>query len=76
MVSSILPKNERWDNFQYKKLSQRSFFGRIEDTIICFRYCLTFSHISLSSGMREGQIELKTHFVAATYQYNVHYWQQ
>ena len=35
MVSSILPKNERWDNFQYIKLSQRSFFGRIEDTINC-----------------------------------------
>ena len=42
MVSSIVPKNERWDNFMYWKLSQRSFFGRIEDTIICFRDCLTF----------------------------------
>ena len=40
MVSSILPMNER---FQYIKLSQRSFFGRIEDTIICFRDLLTFS---------------------------------
>ena len=29
MVSSILPKNECWDNFQYIKLSQRTFFGRI-----------------------------------------------
>ena len=26
MVSSILPKNECWDNFMYWKLSQRSFF--------------------------------------------------
>ena len=43
MLSSILPKNERWDNFMYRKLSQRSFFGRIEDTIICFRDCLAFS---------------------------------
>ena len=44
MASSILPKNERWDNFQYIKLSQRSFFGRIEDTINCFRDLLTFRH--------------------------------
>ena len=43
IVSSILPKNERWDNFQYIKLSQRSFFGRIQDAIICFRDLLTFS---------------------------------
>ena len=42
MVSSILPKNERWDNFQYIKLSQHSFLGRIEDTINCFRDLLTF----------------------------------
>ena len=42
MVSSILPKNERWDNFMYCKLSQRSFFGRIEDTINFFRDLLTF----------------------------------
>ena len=42
MVSSILPKNKRWDDFVYWKLSQRSFFGRIEDTIICFRDCQTF----------------------------------
>ena len=39
----ISPKNERWDNFQYMKLSQRSFFGRIEDTRICYLDCLTFS---------------------------------
>ena len=45
MVSSILPKNERWDNFMYWKLSQGSFFGRIKDTIICFRDCLNFSNL-------------------------------
>ena len=37
----------QWKRFQLKlcfywKLSQHSFFGRIEDTIICFRDCLTF----------------------------------
>ena len=46
MVSSILPKNERWDNFQYIKLPQRSFFGRIEDTINCFPDLLTFRNSS------------------------------
>ena len=45
IVSSILPKNERWYTFMYWKLSQRSFFGRIEGTIICFRDCLTFTII-------------------------------
>ena len=43
MVSSILPKNERWDKFQYMKSSQYSLFGRIEDTKNCFQYLLTFS---------------------------------
>ena len=43
MVSSILPKNEHWDNFMNWKLSQCSFFGRIEDTINCFRDLLTFN---------------------------------
>ena len=44
MVSSILQKNpERWDDFMYWKLSQRSFFGRIKDTIICFWDCLTLN---------------------------------
>ena len=47
MVSSILPNNERWDNFMYWKLSQRSFFGRIEDTIICFWDFLTFRRSQL-----------------------------
>ena len=36
IVSSLLPKNKHWDNFIRWKLSQRSFFGRFEDTIICF----------------------------------------
>ena len=35
------PKNER--NFINWKLSQRLFFGRIEDTINCFQGLLTFS---------------------------------
>ena len=42
LESSILPKNERCDNFHYMKLSQRSSFGRIEETINCFRDLLTF----------------------------------
>ena len=43
MLAWILPKNERWGNFMYWKLPQRSFFGRIQDTIICFWDLLTFS---------------------------------
>ena len=43
MASWILPKNERWGNFQYIKLPQRSFFGRIQDNIFFFRDYLTFS---------------------------------
>ena len=39
---SILPKKKHLDNSMYWKLSQHSFFGRIEDTIIWFRDCLTF----------------------------------
>ena len=35
------PKKERWDNFHYMKLSQRSFFGTIEDIINCFGDLLT-----------------------------------
>ena len=42
MVSSILPKIDRGDDFMHWKLSPRSFFGRIEDIVICFRDCLTF----------------------------------
>ena len=30
----------------YWKLPQRSFFGRIEDTINCFRYLLTFRNVA------------------------------
>ena len=41
---TILPKNQLWDNLQYIKLSQRLFFGRIEDTINCFRDLMTFNH--------------------------------
>ena len=36
MVSSILPKIERWDNSIDWKFSHRLFFGRIEDNVICF----------------------------------------
>ena len=43
MLSWILPKNKRWGHFMYWKLPQRSFFGRIQDTIICFWDLLTFS---------------------------------
>ena len=42
MMSSILPKNERRDNYVYWKLSQRSFFGSIENTII---YLIWWKHI-------------------------------
>jgi hypothetical protein len=53
MVSSILPKNERKNDkiqpITYLILSTVvdffcSFFGRNEDTIICFRDLLTFIH--------------------------------
>ena len=43
MVSWILPKPERWGNFQYIKLPQRLFFGRIQEAIIWFQDLLTFS---------------------------------
>ena len=42
MASWILPKNERWGNFQYIKLPQRLCFGRIQDNIFFFRDFLTF----------------------------------
>ena len=45
MASWILPKNERWGNFQYIKLPQRSFFGRIQDNIFSFRDFLTFTKV-------------------------------
>ena len=47
MVSSILPKNERnslfWVRNMLRLVSFIRFFGRIEETIICFRDCLTFT---------------------------------
>ena len=46
MLPWILPKNKCWGNFMYSKLPQRSFFGRIQDTIICFWDLLTFSRWS------------------------------
>ena len=47
MASWILPKNERWGNFQYIKLPQRSFFGGIKDNIFFFRDFLTFNKLLL-----------------------------
>ena len=47
MASWILPKNERWGIFQYIKLPQSSFFGRIQDNIFFFRDFLTFSRLSV-----------------------------
>ena len=41
MVSSIFPKNKRW--FSVHKIIL-SVLGRIEDTIICFQDCLTFTN--------------------------------
>ena len=38
MASWILPKNERSGIFQYIKLPQRSFFGRIQDNIYFSRF--------------------------------------
>ena len=46
MVSSILPKNERSSLTSTECVQDsefRSFFGRIQDAIICFRDLLTFS---------------------------------
>ena len=44
MVSSILPKNERKQfDLSSKVECFRSFFGRIEETINCFRDLLTFT---------------------------------
>ena len=37
-------QSRKQNHFQYIKLSQRSFFGRIEDTINCFRDLLTFTY--------------------------------
>ena len=46
----------------YSKLSQRSFFGRIEDNIICFRDYLTFSSVTKmlsTSEAREKRVLFK-----------------
>ena len=48
MVSSILPKNEQnslliLSIFSTQDSEFRSFFGRIEETINCFRDLLTFN---------------------------------
>ena len=43
MATWIRSKNERWGIFQYIKLPRRSFFGRIQDAIICFWDLLTIS---------------------------------
>ena len=43
LLSWILLKNEHWGNFIYWKLPQRSFFGRIQDALICFWDLLTFT---------------------------------
>ena len=51
------PKNELWENRLYWKLSQRSFFGGIEDTVICFRDYLTFgdgSHLKFKTFAKSG----------------------
>ena len=65
MVSSILLKNERWDNFQYIKLSQRSFFGRFEDTINCFWDLLTFRKVEISF-ILALHCNIKIHFFSNT----------
>ena len=43
----LLKVRQSWkqNHFQYIKLSQRSSFGRIENTINCFRDLLTFRYI-------------------------------
>ena len=46
MASWILPTIECWGNFQYIKLPQRSFFGRIQDNIYFFRDFLTFTTVA------------------------------
>ena len=43
MASWILPKIERWDNFQYIELSQRSFLEESRTAYFFFRDLLTFT---------------------------------
>ena len=38
MATWIFPRNERWGNFQYIKLPQHSFFGRIQDNTFFSRF--------------------------------------
>ena len=57
MASWILPKNEHWGNFQYIKLPQHSFFGRIQYNIF-FRDFLTFNHYSNGPLLEKQQIYL------------------
>ena len=67
MGSWILPNNECWGNFMYWKLPQRSFFGRIQDVIICFWDLLTFSTrhsmvlICIKDACQEDKFERKSH---------------
>ena len=51
MAPCILPKNERWVNFHYIKLPQRSFFWRIQDNIFFFKifWPLVFGRSVLTS---------------------------
>ena len=46
MVSSILSKNQCWDNFHSIKSSQRLFFGRIEDIINYFKIYWPLSQLT------------------------------
>ena len=59
-MSWILPKNKCWGNFQYIKLPQHSFFGRIQDAIICFRDLLTYSEVQILYKVKKyGRILVK-----------------
>jgi hypothetical protein len=60
MLSWILPKNERWGNFMCWKLPQRSFFGRIQDAIICFWDLLTFSGLKIIAISRPSASNFKS----------------
>ena len=53
IVSTILSNNEPWGNFQYIELFQRWFFGRIEDTINCFRVTSSDGHGQISIPFRK-----------------------
>ena len=61
MVSSILPKKRTKLTIlsmffdQYSEFC--SFFGKIEETIICFQDCLTFGYWSYKPPLKEMPIE-------------------